>query len=98
MSFDTQTKLAIYRYFAETGQRPSLHVVAERVGANVSTVREAYVRLRAQRSLSTLNPQLSTPVQTLCAALLQKECDDRENRVEHERRDREGAIGRGRTA
>jgi hypothetical protein len=54
--------------------------------------------LSVNRSLSTLNPQLSTPVQTLCAALLQKECDDRENRVEHERRDREGAIGRGRTA
>jgi hypothetical protein len=32
MSFDTQTKLAIYRHFAETGQRPSLQVVAERVG------------------------------------------------------------------
>ena len=28
MSFDTQTKLAIYRHFAETGQRPSLQVVA----------------------------------------------------------------------
>ena len=51
MSLDTQTKLAIYRHFAETGQRPSPQVVAERVGANVSSVREAYLRLRAQRVL-----------------------------------------------
>src|SRR6476661_7884876 len=51
MSFDTQTKLAIYRHFAETGQRPSLEVVAESVGSDVSSVREAYVRLRAQRVL-----------------------------------------------
>jgi hypothetical protein len=51
MSLDTQTKLAIYRHFAETGQRPSLQVVAENVGSDVSNVREAYVRLRAQRVL-----------------------------------------------
>ena len=51
MSFDIQTKLAIYRHFAETGQRPSLQVVAERVGADVSSAREAYVRLCAQRVL-----------------------------------------------
>jgi len=51
MSFDTQTKLAIYRHFAETGHRPSLEVVADRVGADASSVREAYVRLRAQRVL-----------------------------------------------
>jgi len=51
MSLDTQTKLAIYHHFAETGQRPSLQVVAERVRADVSSVREAYVRLRAQRVL-----------------------------------------------
>src|SRR5438552_18980390 len=51
MSFDTQTKLAIYRHFAETGQRPSLRVIAERVRADVSSVREAYARLRAQRAL-----------------------------------------------
>src|SRR5213596_3821802 len=51
MSLDTQTKLAIYRYFAETGQRPSLQVVAERVHADVSSVHEAYLRLRAQRVL-----------------------------------------------
>jgi hypothetical protein len=51
MSLDTQTKLAIYRHFAETGQRPLLEVVAERVGSDVSSVREVYDRLRAQRVL-----------------------------------------------
>jgi len=51
MSFDTQTKLAIYRHFAETGHRPSLEVVTEGVDADASSVREAYVRLRAQRVL-----------------------------------------------
>src|SRR5207247_6412306 len=51
MSFDTQTKLAIYRHFANTGQRPSLEVVAETVGSDVSCVRESYRRLRAQRVL-----------------------------------------------
>ena len=51
MSFDMQTKVAIYRHFAETGQRPSLQVVAERVDTDVSSVREAYERLRAQRVL-----------------------------------------------
>ena len=51
MSLDTQTKLAIYRHFAETGQRPSLEIVAERVGSDVSSVREVYVSLRAQRVL-----------------------------------------------
>src|SRR5256885_5336124 len=51
MSFDTQTKRAIYRHFGETGQRPSLQVVAERVRADISSVRDAYLRLRAQRVL-----------------------------------------------
>jgi hypothetical protein len=51
MSLDTQTKLTIYRHFAETGQRPALEVVAERVGSDGSCVREAYLRLRAQRVL-----------------------------------------------
>src|SRR2546423_12628897 len=51
MSLDTQTKLAVYRHFAETGQSPSLQVVAESVRADVGSVREAYVRLRAQRVL-----------------------------------------------
>jgi Alkylmercury lyase len=51
VSFETQTKLAIYRHFAETGQGPSLEAVAQRVRADVSSVREAYVQLRAQRVL-----------------------------------------------
>jgi hypothetical protein len=51
MSFETQTKLAIYRHFAETGLGPPLHVVAERVGADITCVRDAYVRLRSQRVL-----------------------------------------------
>ena len=51
MGLDMQTKLAIYRHFAETGQRPSLQVVAERVRADVNNIREAYERLRAQRVL-----------------------------------------------
>jgi hypothetical protein len=51
MSLDTQTKLAIYWHFAETGQRPSLEAVAERVGSDVDSVREAFSRLRAQRVL-----------------------------------------------
>jgi hypothetical protein len=51
MSLDTKTKVAIYRHFAETGRRPSLQVVAERVGADISSVREAFIRLRAQRVL-----------------------------------------------
>src|SRR5215470_4308288 len=51
MSLDTQTKLAIYRHFAETGQRLSLQVVAERVRADVSSVSQAYARLRGQRVL-----------------------------------------------
>jgi hypothetical protein len=51
MSLDTQTRVATYQHFAETGQRPSLQVVAERVPADVSSVREAYVSLSAQRVL-----------------------------------------------
>ena len=51
MSLDTQTKLAIYRHFAETGQRPSVEVVAERVRSDFSSVREAFLTLRAQRVL-----------------------------------------------
>jgi Alkylmercury lyase len=51
MSLDTQTKLAIYRHFAETGQGPSVQTIAARVGGDVSSVRGAYARLRAQRVL-----------------------------------------------
>ena len=51
MSLDTQVKLTIYRHFAETGERPSLQAVSETVGSDVSSVREVYFRLRAQRVL-----------------------------------------------
>jgi hypothetical protein len=52
MSVDTQTKVAIYRHFAETGRRPSLKEVAELVGSDISSVRDAFSRLRAQRVLA----------------------------------------------
>jgi hypothetical protein len=51
MSLDTQIKLAVYRHFADTGQRPLLQLMAERVRSDVDSVREAYARLRAQRVL-----------------------------------------------
>ena len=51
MAFETEVKLAIYRYFAETGNRPTLEEVARRVGADVQPVHGAYERLRAQRLL-----------------------------------------------
>lgn len=52
MEFDTQTKLAIYRLFAEHARRPSLTEVAARVGADAGSVLAAYARLRAQRVLA----------------------------------------------
>ena len=51
MEFDTRVKLAVYRYFAETGGRPSPAEVAERVGSDIENVLESYRRLRAQRLL-----------------------------------------------
>ena len=52
MNFDSQTKLAIYRHFAETGQAPTIAQVAERIGADLESVRSAYLRLREQRVLA----------------------------------------------
>jgi hypothetical protein len=52
MDFDTKTKLAIYRHFAETGQRPSPATVAARVDSDVQSVLDAYSRLRSQRVLA----------------------------------------------
>ncbi len=52
MDFDTHVKLTIYRHLAETGQRPSLEEVAERVSAEEQVVLDAYQRLRAQRVLA----------------------------------------------
>ncbi len=49
--FDVRVKMAVYRYFAETGRRPTPEVVAERVGSTRDAVVEAYGRLRALRVL-----------------------------------------------
>jgi len=51
MDFDTQVKVTIYRFFAETGRRPSPKEVANRVGSNIPSVLAAYPRLRAHRVL-----------------------------------------------
>jgi hypothetical protein len=51
MSFELQVKLSVYGHFAETGAAPSCEHVAERVGAAVEEVLQAYKRLRAQRVL-----------------------------------------------
>ena len=52
MDFDTEVKLAIYRHFAETAERPSPADVASRLGAPVEEVVAAYSRLRAERVLA----------------------------------------------
>lgn len=52
MDFDTQIKLAVYTHFAETGQRPTPRIVAERAGSDVQSVLDSYSRLRAQRVLA----------------------------------------------
>ena len=51
MEFDIQVKLAIYNHFAETGRRPSVEDVTERVAADAESVLDAYGRLAAQRLL-----------------------------------------------
>ena len=51
MEFDNQVKLAVYRHFAETGERPSVGDVAGRTGLETKSVLDAYGRLRAERVL-----------------------------------------------
>jgi hypothetical protein len=51
VDFDLEVKLAVYRHFADTGERPSAERIGERVGASTAEVLEAYRRLRAQRVL-----------------------------------------------
>ncbi len=51
VDFDVQVKMAVYRHFAETGSRPSVEEVSERVSSHVRNVLGAYRRLRAQRLL-----------------------------------------------
>lgn len=51
MDFDLEVKLAVYRHFAETGRRPSVADVAQRIGAAASEIPPSYARLRALRVL-----------------------------------------------
>ena len=51
LDFDTRVKLAIYRHFAETGQRPSAADIANHVGSSVGEVGASFGRLRANRVL-----------------------------------------------
>ena len=51
MDFTARVKLAIYRHFAETGQRPSPADIALRVGSAVESVLDSYRRLRVERVL-----------------------------------------------
>lgn len=51
MDFDVQVKLAVYRNFAETGQRPAPQDVAGQVGSDAKAVLDAYRRLGERRLL-----------------------------------------------
>jgi hypothetical protein len=51
MDFDTTVKVAVYRATAESGSPPLLEAVAEKVGATVAAIKQAYGRLRASRLL-----------------------------------------------
>ena len=49
--FPTRVKLAVYRSFAATGQRPDLEQVSATVGSSESEVRLAYRQLAEERLL-----------------------------------------------
>ncbi len=51
MDFQVRVKLAVYRHFAETGQKPAPKDVAERVGSDSGRVVAAYRALCAHRVL-----------------------------------------------
>ena len=51
MDLDLQVKIATYRYFAETGGRPSLDEISHRVNASPREVTESYRRLQGSRVL-----------------------------------------------
>jgi hypothetical protein len=51
MDFELQTKVAIYRFFAEFARRPTAQELAQCLGSNVDTVLAVYARLRTQRFL-----------------------------------------------
>ena len=50
-SFDLAVRMAVYRRFAATGERPSPEEIAAAVGGDVATVLQAFRRLRRQRVL-----------------------------------------------
>jgi hypothetical protein len=52
MDFDTRVKVAIYRHFAETAQRPSPEMIAGALASDVDSVIAAFARLRGQRVLA----------------------------------------------
>jgi alkylmercury lyase-like protein len=51
MDFDTNVRLAVYHYFASTGQAPLLAHVAAQCGCSEDDVRAGFARLRATRVL-----------------------------------------------
>lgn len=51
MNLELEVKLAVYKYFAETGSSPSCDQVAQTLGTSAGEVVQAYQRLRAQRVL-----------------------------------------------
>jgi hypothetical protein len=51
MDFDTNVKLAVYRYFSTSGQAPSLGDMAGHLACSTDDVRAAYARLQGIRVL-----------------------------------------------
>lgn len=51
MDLDPTVKLAIYRHFARTGERPTVADIARATGMGASDVRDAWARLRGSRVL-----------------------------------------------
>ncbi len=57
--FDTEVKLAVYRHLAESGRRPPVEQIAERLEVSVGRILAAYERLQDQRLL-VLEPDRAT--------------------------------------
>ena len=51
MDLDLQVKMGIYHHFAETGERPSVAEISDRIHASPRDVAESYSRLRQARVL-----------------------------------------------
>jgi hypothetical protein len=51
MENDTKVKVAVYQYFATTGERPSVTEIAALVGSSFDSILDSYQRLVAQRLL-----------------------------------------------